>query len=302
MANTLQLGYIATMVSRQTLLVLLRENLMARMVFREFERDIAREGDTVTTRRPSKFTPKQKVRGVNYVRTDLAPTQVQVKLDQHWYNAFVIDDIDDALTTGGFQKVMEDHIVPSGQSLSQKIDDSLLGLHTDITAFTGTDGVAPTPETLVDARKLLNDKSVPKSPRFGILSTAASANLLKPTPSGIFVKVNESGSTRGLMEAEIGRKYGIGWFESEGVATTDLSSVIRNHNLVFHRNAFALVTRVLPSVPAGLGAVTMVEEREGIGIRTVITYDGNLGGVQVVQEVLYGVKTLDADMAVQIRS
>lgn len=74
-------------------------------------------------------------------------------------------------------------------------------------------------------------------------------------------------------------------------------------NMAFHRNAFALVMAPLPDMAQELGArvTTITDPVTGLSIRARIYYVGNSSEVHVALDVLYGVKTLDGNLACRAR-
>jgi len=87
----------------------------------------------------------------------------------------------------------------------------------------------------------------------------------------------------------------------DGAAVTlKLSTGVRD--IAFHRNAFALVIAPLPEMGNELGAkvATVTDPITGLSIRSRIYYVGNSSEVHVALDVLYGVKTLDPNLAALI--
>jgi len=74
-------------------------------------------------------------------------------------------------------------------------------------------------------------------------------------------------------------------------------------NLMFHRNAFAIVVAPLPEIGNELGAriVTVQDPVTKLALRSRIYYVGNSSEVHVALDVLYGVKTLDPNLATRGR-
>ena len=68
----------------------------------------------------------------------------------------------------------------------------------------------------------------------------------------------------------------------------------------FHRNALSLVTRPLAAPAAGTGALSYVATYNGLGLRVVITYDGNKQGHLVTVDILGGVKVLNTDLGAAV--
>lgn len=78
-----------------------------------------------------------------------------------------------------------------------------------------------------------------------------------------------------------------------------------NHvkNLAFHENAFALAMAPLSRLGAELGARvdTATDEKTGLAIRSRMFYVGDTSRIYVALDVLYGLTTLDPNMAVVMR-
>lgn len=74
-------------------------------------------------------------------------------------------------------------------------------------------------------------------------------------------------------------------------------------NVGFHRNAFALAMAPLSEVGNGLGArmSTVADPITGLALRSRIWYEGNTSKVYVGIDCLYGIKTLDANLACRLR-
>lgn len=78
----------------------------------------------------------------------------------------------------------------------------------------------------------------------------------------------------------------------------DVYLINQPHSLAFHRNALALVTRPL-ALPMGASKAAIVSHG-GLGIRVVFGYDQDTKKDTVSLDIIYGIKTLDADMAVKL--
>jgi hypothetical protein len=85
------------------------------------------------------------------------------------------------------------------------------------------------------------------------------------------------------------------------VITIFLGGAAKRQNLAFHRNAFALATAPLSDLGNQLGAriATVADPITGIALRSRMFYIGDTSTVNVALDVLYGVKTLDPNLAVR---
>lgn len=87
-------------------------------------------------------------------------------------------------------------------------------------------------------------------------------------------------------------------------AVVNISLVAHVQNIAFHENAFALAMAPLPRLGDQLGGArieTVVDDISGLALRSRMWYVGDTSRVYVALDVLYGMKTLDPNMAVVLR-
>jgi hypothetical protein len=86
------------------------------------------------------------------------------------------------------------------------------------------------------------------------------------------------------------------------VITLTLTGSSKAQCLGFHRNAFCLGMAPLSTMGDGLGArmATKTDPVTGLSLRSRLWYDGANAKVMVGLDALYGVKTLDPNMAVRL--
>src|SRR5262249_32018540 len=82
--------------------------------------------------------------------------------------------------------------------------------------------------------------------------------------------------------------------------TMTLQAGVRN--LAFHRNAFALAMAPLTELGNGLGVrmASISDPKTQLSLRSRVWYDADNSGVRVGLDVLYGFKTLDPNLAVNV--
>jgi hypothetical protein len=83
------------------------------------------------------------------------------------------------------------------------------------------------------------------------------------------------------------------------VITIFLGGAAKTQNLAFHTNAFALATAPLSELGNQLGAkiASVADPITGLSLRSRLFYIGDTSTVNVAIDVLYGVKTLDPNLA-----
>ena len=106
-------------------------------------------------------------------------------------------------------------------------------------------------------------------------------------------KVGDNGTA--LREASLGRKFGFDTYMDQNVLK-DEGEIIQS--LAFHKNAFALVTRPL-ALPNGAAKAAIVNY-DGFGLRVVYGYDITKKTDTISIDMLCGMKTLDASLAVKM--
>ncbi len=85
------------------------------------------------------------------------------------------------------------------------------------------------------------------------------------------------------------------------VVTFTLTGSAKSQNLYFHTNAFALATAPLSDMGGQLGAkiATISDPITNLSLRSRMWYNGDDAKVMVGLDILYGVKTLDPNLAVR---
>lgn len=88
------------------------------------------------------------------------------------------------------------------------------------------------------------------------------------------------------------------------VITITLGYTAKAQNLGFHRNAFALAMAPLSRLGGELGAriSSVSDPKTGLALRARMYYVGNSSEVHIALDALYGVKTLDRNLAVRARA
>lgn len=273
-------------IAREALMVLRNNAVMANLVHRDYSDEfVAGVGDTVTIRKPAKFQANE-FNGSLTVQ-DATEGSVSVTLSKHLDVSFAVTSKQMTLDIKDFSQQL---LVPAMQAFADKIDSYLLGLASSVTnevSYTsGTDNIRT---KLVDARKYLTAAAAPMTDRRFVYGSDIEADLLKTDLFLAADKVGDEGTA--LREASLGRKFGLDFYVDQNVGSD---------NLVFHKNAFALVTRQL-ELPLGNANASIVNY-DGFGLRVVYGYDMDKKTDTISIDMLCGVKVLDKDLAAVIDS
>lgn len=285
MANTL---LTPSVIAKAALATLYANAVMPQLCYRDYDPDFdGKVGDTITIRKPAVFASDEFAGAI--VVQDATEGSTTVQLAHHLDVSFEVTTKELALEIEDFQSQF---VAPAMEAHIQKIDTLLLGLRSDVTQTVGAVGTPiADSKILVDARKKLVDAKVPMTDRQAVIDSSADAAFLKDP---LLVQVNTSGSTAGLQEASIGRKYGFDIYTDQNI--TDGKSV------TFHRSAFALVSRILPKPMGVPTSQVAIANYKGFGLRVVMGYDMTAKKDIVSIDTLVGVKTLDAARACLILS
>lgn len=212
-------------VAREALMLLQSQLVATRLFSRDYESDLNRGskvGDTIRIRRRGEGVVDE-YNGSTVTVRDIVETSIDLTLEKHFDATVKITDRERTLDLVSFsQQVLAPRMVEMGE----KIDAYALLKLKDLPAVAGPSESAPAglPNSLANlaaVRKTLNDLKVPMAPRFQIVSTEYEQTLLGV---GEFVKVNESGASSALREAELGSLMGLRSFMAQNVDTTTFTT------------------------------------------------------------------------------
>ncbi len=268
------------MIAREALMILRKNAVMAGLVHRDYSNDfVAGVGDTITIRKPATFTVKDFVEATGIEVQDATESKQTVKMDKFYDVSFAVTSKDLTMNISDFSEQL---LVPAMMAFRDKIDAEIIKVAETAThTVTHAEGLIA-PADVISARKLLNDGATPLSMRSLVVGTQAEADLLS---SELFVSAEKVGSTEGLKEASLGRKFGFDTYVDQNVG---------KKSLAFHKNALAFVTRPL-ALPQG-NKESAIVNYDGFGLRVVKDYDINKKKDIISIDMVCGVALLNDDM------
>jgi len=301
MANSIS-AYTPQLWSRKGV-ALLHETIVAPGLVRvDFSEELAQAGDIVNTRQVGTFTAGtvSETTGVSSVQ-DASATNIAVQLTNWKDVTFAINDREAGRS---FTNLVEQFLEPAMLAIANDVDAAVLGLYSDLTENTAVTGVTSGSTLFTGintARTRLNKALVPMTDRVIILSDDDEGALVGVSQ---LEKVNEAGTSETLRNGQVGRLKGFDLFRASNVVDTG-SSPATHHNIAMHRNCMALVTRPMATATGqSYGAVQTraTDPDAGISMRVTLSYDPDLLSTQVTCDILYGVKTLDPTLGIDIQS
>lgn len=201
------------------------------VVNRDFEGEIANQGDTVRIRSISRPTIATYTKGSTTITPEqLTDTQRSLVIDQAKYFAFEVDDVDAAQSAGG---ELEAGLTEAVYGLRDTADQYVAGLYTatqsanviGTTAIT-TGALAYT--GLKNLKVKLDQANVPQQGRYVVVPPWYHGLLLEEAK---FVTVDASGISEGLRNGIVGRALGFDILMSNNapLITGDDYAVIAGH-------------------------------------------------------------------------
>ncbi|MCP4896244.1 MAG: hypothetical protein GY906_04645 [bacterium] len=209
--------------SREALMTLMSNTVMAGLVHRDFTESVASYGDVVNTSRPADFSGKRKTDSDNVTDQDAVSPNIPVPLDQHFHVSYVIKD-------GELSKALPDlldrYMEPAARELAEKVDQILCGQSARLMENqVGQPGAVTSlnvDDYILDADEKLNDNKCPKAGRRLVMSSRFNRAALG---ADIVVEADKRGDEgTALREASVGRIYGFDSFMDQNVAHVNLAN------------------------------------------------------------------------------
>lgn len=237
---------------------------MARLVLRNFEGEIKQQGDTVRVSHISNLTVGTKTASTDVSYETITEDQTTILINKHQYAAFKLEDI---AAVQSNVNLLQEYSNQVGYALAKKIDTDLLALYVNLGQSVGADNTAITEDTLLGAIQYLDLADAPETDRSGVFSAGQKANFLNVDQFVRYDSTGLGGQMNPIIRGQFGELFGVKIYFTTNVTTT--GSPAGDHNLVFHKEAFALAMQK--------------------DIRVQSQYDIDALAEKVVGDVLYGV-------------
>lgn len=196
------------LLALESLSMFLKNTNYGNVVHTDFGQEIKKYGETITITRPKMGKMKRKRDGETVENRATENDSIQVTLNQHVYDSFMLYDGELTLSR---DELYNRHLFPSIQALAEGIN-SICASQTYrflSTAMVGSIGSALSRATLLKARKKLNDNKIPMSERYMALTSEAETQLLSLDD---YAHMDKSGDPVVMRDALIGRKEGVTFF------------------------------------------------------------------------------------------
>lgn len=268
-----------TIIAAEALGYLQANTVLARLVNRDYENEVAEYGNVVKIPYGGALSVNDKASDT--VITLQAPDDAvyTLTLNKHKEVSFIVEDLAAAFARPDwFQRYAADAMAKMAEQIDSDIAALYSGFSQTINAVAGlSEG------TFREARRLLNSAKAPLSDRNFVLHEDADYEFL-----GIEKVVNsEYAASLGAKAADslVGRFMGFNVFMDQQIAVAGGQC----KNLAFHRNAIVMANRPLPVAPAGMGVLQRVLNEDGIALRVTMSYSHDYLGAKFTLDTLYGV-------------
>lgn len=250
---------------------------MARLVLRDFEGDIKQAGDTVHISDISNLSVGSKSASSAVSYETITEDKTDILIDKHKYAAFKLEDVVAAQSN---INLVTEYSNKVGYALAKQIDTDLLNLYVNLSQSCGTASTAITDDVFVAAIAYLDSADAPETDRSAVFVASEKANFLLQDNFVRYDATGIGGSQSPLIRGQFGELYGVKVYFSTNVSTT--GSPTGKHNLMFHKEAFALAMQK--------------------DIRIQSQYDIDYLAEKVVGDVLYGVSEYRDAWGVVVKS
>lgn len=254
-------------------------------VNRQFENEVATEGDTVNIQVNGKFTTTDKVANTKCVPQNPALTDKTVKLENHKYVQFFLEDRAGSLAVNG---VMGSYLNDAVAAIVNDVEASIGAEYINAGSNVEWDATSAATKlaSILAARTVIRvDEKCPMDiPTYLILRDLADILTVDQFTS------SDNISGRPLETAQVGSIVDFVIKESGGIEYS--VSPTNTNRMCFARDAIALISRPCALPIAGIGAQGCVVQKDGLGVRVVMGYSMEYMASICNVDLLWGVKTI----------
>ena len=213
---------------------------------------VKERGDTIHIPNISNLTANVKTQGSEVTTQAVTETETTISINQWRETSFEIEDI---VKVQSNYDLRSEYTSKAGYAIAARVDTDLLGLYSSLASTdVGTYGTDITDATIVAALQTIDEVDAPLEDRYFVIRPSQKAALMKLDK---FVQVSTLGQydlpgpvKKGPNNRYLwGDIYGVPTYYTNQVTTT-AGTPTQVHNILFHREAFALALQQSPRVQA----------------------------------------------------
>ena len=303
MANEITSANVATaivkLVANDFLPPVVGSLVMGNLVNRNYESTLAQAGDVVNIPVAPNFTANNIAEAGSVTNQQKVLGNAQVILNRHIEASFAIPDVTKVLAVPDLLALYSQSCVIA---IAEQIETDLLTTYGQFNynASLGTANTALTEAVIDSSETALFTAKVPAGARkYLVVSGTAYGQLRQIARFSEFQMTGPSGQPSPMLTGELaaagaagtdgaGTLKGLTVFRSQYVAKVSTTT----NNLLFHRDALALVTRTLPLPMPGTGAIGAYATMGNFGMRIIMSYTPAQLQQQFTVDCLYGLGVL----------
>jgi len=271
-----------TLIAAQALGYLKANTVLANLVNRDYENEVAQYGNVVKIPYGGALSVNDKSAGTVVTLQQPDDAVYTLTLNKHKEVSFIVEDLAKAFARPDWFAV---YAADAMGVMAEQIDGDIAALYSGFSqTIDATAGLSEA--NFRNARRLLNAAKAPLGQRYAVLGEDAEYELL-----GIEKVTNRDyAETLGQKTADAltGRFAGFDIVLDQKIVNT--GGQVKN--MFFQRNAIVMANRPLPVAPAGMGVVQRVMNENGIALRVTMSYSHDYLGAKFTLDTLYGVAEL----------
>lgn len=284
---------IPTIVAAQTLGALRSNLVLANIINRDYDEEVARYGQTVQIGRRGAVVANDKAANTDVTKQTPSATNLQVTLDKHKEVTIAEEDIAIMFAR---PDMIAGYAEDAAIVLAEAIEKDIAALHagystTPIDALTGLGE-----DDFREGGRLLNAAKAPQTNRWAVLHEDAYKEA-----QGIDKLVHRDYQGDAALQAiQLGFLGFLGGFNvvlSQNIVTATSEC----KNLFLHRDAAVLATRPMRLTDKP-GVMQTYQTENGISLRVTMSYDANALADQMTIDVLYGVAEMRDEFGLTVRT
>lgn len=283
MTTTTGSVFLPTIWSIDTLRATENALVMAGLVKR-YDSQVKAKGQTLSIPNITNLTATAKSANVDVTLQSPTETAITLNINKHYESSFEIEDL---LAVQSAYDLRSEYSEKAGYAIAKQVDSDLLGLYTGLTTTdVGTYGIDLGDPSYISGILALDNGDVPLENRAIVVNPAQKAAIMKIDK---FVKADFLGQydqptpvKRGPNSRYLwGEIYGTPVYYTNNIVTT-AATPTQVHNLMFHREAFALAMQQAPRLQAQYWLPSLA--------------------YKVVVDCIYGITTIRTTFGVELRS
>lgn len=248
--------FIPEIWSRETQRATQATLVLANLVKR-FDDDVSDGGDVLHVPKVSNISANAKAANTQVTLNSPTEGEFTMSINRHFESSYLVED---RLKVQAKYRILEEYSPKAGYAIGQKIDSDIAGLYSGLSQTVGNSTTDITDANLVRAIQYLDDADAPQTDRYFVIKPAGLGHLrlidkfsrwdalgINPNPaSGAGGLANQSSVVRRIgPNGFVGTLYNVEVYMSTNL-TEESGTSDTVHNLLFHKEAFALAMQQKP--------------------------------------------------------